>query len=581
MGAGSGNQNGELVAVGRAAIAGLPASVSIDSDLVRGRYALREDVHGVGRSEEVYDGTTVWAQDISGGVHPYETPFAQKRAITSAYLNRRAYFDARTPATIACIGSRFEDGRWLTVVRVTPAGGIPADMAIDSASHLLASVSETLPAPYDDGITRYADYRTVGALVLPFSIERGTQTSPTDGFGLQITRYELLPHVRDAHFARPTVPDNSRMIGGAYSTTVPMSLESRELVIWASIDGRPAMPFILDTGGHDILTTVAAHALGLRARGAGQSGGSGSGTISTQYARVQSVRIGSAELIDQPFLVIPYPYSFYERGKRTPLAGILGLEFFERFAVRLDYGERTVTFTPLATYRPARSGPSERLMFEDQEDMPVVGAAADGHPGLFGTDTGNSGPLILFGHFLESTGLGRHYSGGEKTIGIGTGGSNSGRAETLGRFTIANHTFNTVASNFTNMASGSFASTTEAGNMGVSILSRFIPTFDYANETLRLDPEKRATSFGTNRTGIHFLKEAPDAFEILTVDGGSAGAAEGIVAGDRIVGINGKSASGYSRADLTALVCGRTGTRLVLRILHAGAARDVTLQLRS
>ncbi|HTU70165.1 MAG TPA: aspartyl protease family protein [Candidatus Baltobacteraceae bacterium] len=570
----------ETSANGLVAISGLHGTGRLDTDVARGRYAEQFNVAAMGPSAEVYDGTTTWAQDISGGVHPYDTPFARERAITSAFLDRREYFDPLARATITCLGTRVEDGRSVVVIRVRPVGGISADLAIDTRTHLLASVSEQLPLPMDDGVTRYADYRTVGGRVLPFSISVGTQSSPGDGFAFSVTRYVVRPRARNSDFAKPTAPNDMRMIGGATSTRVPMRLEGRQLVVWASVDGHTPMPFILDTGGHAILTTLAAKALGLHAQGAGESGGSGSGTISTQYTFVRSLRIGKAELLDQHVLVIPYPYSFYERGKKTPLAGILGLEWFERFAVRLDYGERTVTFTPLALYHHRGIGSSLRLMFEYQEDMPVVDAAADGHPGLFGTDTGNAGILILFGDFLKQTGLLERYSGGQKTVSQGTGGSNAGRAQILARFRLDGHVLRRVAANFTQMTYGSFASRTEAGNMGFSILSRFIPTFDYANGTLHLDPERRVTPFGVNRSGLGFVKNTPGAFIILLVRAGSAGAAAGIVPGDQIVAINGKDASNYSWADLISLVDARAGTRLVLRIQHARTVRNVTLVLR-
>ena len=567
----------QTTARGAAAIAGLRGTGQLEVDVAHGRYAQSFDIAVIGRSAEIYDGETVWARDISGGVHPYDTPFARARAITSAYLSRRGYLDPRADAAIACLGSSVEAGRPVTLIRVQPRGGIPAQLAIDTQTHLLASISERLPLPGDDSVTRFADYRTVGQLVLPFSISLGTQTDPTDGYVLDVRRYTVLPRAREVDFARPTASDDARMVGGAKATTVPMRLEGRQLLVWASIDGHTPMPFILDTGGHAILTTLAAKSLGLSAQGAGESGGSGAGTIATHYTRVRSVRVGEAELLDQPFLVIPYPYAFYERGKRTPLAGILGLEIFERFAVRIDYGDRRVTLTPLSAFRHTGSGTGVQLMFEDQEDMPVVYAAADGHSGLFGTDTGNAGVLILFGDFLDRTGLSNRYSRGLKITGQGTGGSNTGRIDTLRSFTLGGHRLPNVITEFTHMASGSFSSSTEAGNFGLSILSRFAPTFDYANDTLYLDPEIRPTPLGRNRFGIAFAKNRPDAFDVLLVKPGSAAAAAGIVAGDRIVRVNGKDASNYSAADLYDLVTAPPGTRLWLRIERAGSSRDVML----
>ncbi|MGB6518912.1 MAG: aspartyl protease family protein [Candidatus Cybelea sp.] len=577
MGGAEWNEIGELAASGSATVAGLHGTAQFDDDLTGGRYARRFRIAVMGPSAEIYDGTTVWAHDISGGVHPHDSPYARREAVTNAYLARRGYFDQRSGATVTCFGTQVEGNRSETAIRVEPRGGIAADLTIDAQTHLLTSVS--LRAPLERSVVTYADYRMVDGVVLPFSISSGTTADPADDYAFAVSRYVLRPRAASGDFARPIASKDARMLGGATSATVPMTLEGRQLIVWASINGRPSMPFILDTGGHAILTKLAAESLGLLSSGAGKSGGSGAGTISTAYTRVKSVRIGAAELLDQPFLIIPYPYSFYERGKRTPLAGIIGLEFFERYATRLDYGDRTVTFTPLAAFHYRGGGAAVSFTFESDPDEPMVNAAADGHRGLFGVDTGNAGDVILFGHFLKQTGLAARYSGGARVIGSGTGGSNTGHLETLRRFTIGDRDLHDIEAYFTQMKSGAFAAWTQAGNMGLSILSRFIPTFDYAAQRVYLDPENRETPLLKNRSGIAFEKNEPGAFDVLLVKPNSAAAQVGIVAGDRIVAVNGKDASNYSRADLLDIVTKPAGTKVRLRVLHAGAPKDVSITL--
>jgi hypothetical protein len=567
-----------ISAYGRATVSGLRGTARFDDDLTAGRYARRFRIAVMGSSASVYDGSKLWVQDISGGVRPQDSPYARRQSITAAYLARRGYLDPRAGATLTCLGIRVDGSRPETIIRVQPRGGSSADLAVDARTYLLSSISQR--TPLELSVTAFADYRAVDGVVLPFSISSGTKADPTDDYGFLVTRYELRRTAGKGDFSKPVARNDARMPGGATSTTVPMMLEGRQLMIWASIDGKAVMPFILDTGGHAILTTLAAKSLGLLGSGAGESGGSGAGTISTAYTRVKSVRIGQAELLDQPFLIIPYPYSFYERGKRTPLAGIIGLELFERYAVRLDYGDRTVTFTPLSAFRYRGDGTAVPFTFETDPDAPMVVAAADGYPGLFGVDTGNAGSLILFGDFLKRTELGARYSGGTLTIGHGTGGSNMGHLETLRRFTIADHNIRDIATDFTQMKSGAFAAWTQAGNMGLTILSRFIPTFDYARQTIYLDPEHRPTPIPKNRSGISFEKNEPGAFDVLIVKPNSSAAAAGIVAGDRIVEVNGKSAADYSAADLVAIVTQSRGTQVRLRILHAGSAKDATITLR-
>jgi hypothetical protein len=558
------NRFAQARATGSAAMSGLKGTARFDLDLRTGRYAQRFDIAVMGLSAEIYDGSTVWAKDISGGVHAYDAWFPKARARTDAAIVSGAYLDPKSGAAYACAGTRVEDGRTITVIRVTPPGGIPAELAVDARSHLPASVTERFPIT--TRVTRFDDYRTVAGVVLPFSISQGTLLEPDDGFTFHVRTYDLGTREDPADFRPPRADGNAAILGGAPSTMVPMSLEGRQLLVWASIDGHTPMPFIFDTGGHAILTAGAAKSLGLRSAGGGESGGSGTGTIGLQYTRVRSIRLGKAVLFDQPMLVIPYPYSFYERGRRQPLAGILGLEVFERFAARIDYGRGEVTLSPLPSFK--YRGAATPLPFRFQDDMPMIDAEADGHAGTFGIDTGNAGTLILFGDFLRRTGIGNVYRGGVVVVGHGTGGNNTGRLVTLRSFAIGSHSIANVPTDFTNMSSGAFSSWTEAGNLGYEVLSRFVPTFDYATESLYLDRCVRECVPPKNQSGMGFEKEEPGSFIVAMVKPASPAARAGLAAGDRIVAIDGKPAAAYSNADLRALVSSCGGERLSLSVLR-------------
>lgn len=566
----------EAIALGVARMSGLSGTAAFASELSTGRYAQRFDIDVMGSSAEVFDGRTIWSQDISGGVHPLDAPFVRRRGTTDAYLARRGYFRPDRSTTFRCLGSAGEDGRIVERMSVEPAGGIPAVLSIDAQSHLLDSISERWPTT--TLVTRFSDYRNVDGLILPFRIESGTQAEPENGYAVSVRRYVLRHRSDPSDFTRPRESNAVAMLAGAASTTVPIEIEGRQLLVWASINGRSSMPFILDTGGHAILTTQAARSLGLRSHGAGVSGGSGAGTISLQYSQVNSVRIGDAELSRQTFLVIPYPYSFYERGDRQPLAGILGLEVFERFATRIDYGRKRLTLTPLSRY--AHAGGGRALPIRFQEDMPLGEGFADGHGGLFGIDTGNAGTVILFGSYLQSSGLLHDYPSGTRAQGRGTGGSNSGWVVTLRRFAVGGKTFDSIPAFMTQMTSGSFSSWTEAGNFGYEILSRFVPTFDYSRETLYLDDSPSATGPPRNRAGFVADKDVPDAFVVLRVKPGSPAASAGIVSGDRIVAIDGKPAKRFSYGELYDMVTGGSVKALRLSVMHGSQRREVVVVLR-
>jgi PDZ domain-containing protein/aspartyl protease len=574
-GGSSWSRSGEISAYGRLLSSGLLGVAEIRYDLRSGRYAKRFVLPVAGERTEVYDGRIVWSRDISGGVHPYDAWYPRARAVTDAYLIRRGYASSDA-ATFSCLPGESDGDRRLDRVRVLPRGGVPAVLSIDARTHLLDSVAIRTPITTD--VMWFSDYRQAGSLVLPFGIASGSLFEPANADRIAVTRYSVTRDVNAAHFQKPVSAPNARMLDGVQFTTVPAILEGRQLLVWASINGHVPMPFILDTGGHAILDSVGSKMLGLQGAGSGVSGGAGAGTIGLQYTRVASVRIGKAVLYDQPFLIIPYPYSFYERGRRAPLAGILGLEWFERFAARVDYSRQTLTLTPLARFHPSARATPVAIRF--QEDMPLAPAAADGHAGEFGVDTGNAGLLILYGDFLQRTGLLAKYAPGYTVRGQGTGGGNTGRVQKLRAFNFGGSDLANIDADFTQMKTGAFSSWTEAGDLGLSVLSRFTPAFDYASETLYLESVKRPYVTRVNRSGLGFTKNEAGAIDVVAVRPGSVAAALGIVAGDRIVAVNGKPAADLSSADFLEIVTASSGTAVTLTVQHGAAERAVRLMLR-
>jgi hypothetical protein len=570
------NRAREVTASGALVSSGLRGTAQLSDEIRDGRYARWSTLPVKGSNAEVYDGQRLWVRDISGGVHPYDSWYPRTRAVTEAFLTRRGYLDPRSGAAMTCIGFTGRGPDRAEMVRVAPPGGIPVVVTVDTRSHLINSVAIRTPITTD--VTTFGDYRQVGGIVLPFSISRASLFEPANGALVEVTRYAVSPRVRAADFVRPRMKENARMLAGASTTTVPIALEGNQLFVWASIDGRAPMPFILDSGGHAILDGAAAKTLGLRGTGGGVSGGAGAGTIALRYTRVASVRIGDAELLDQPFLVIPYPYSFYERGRKAPLAGILGLEWFERYATRIDYARKRLTLTPLTSFAYRGRGTAVPIRF--QEDMPLAHAAADGSVGDFGVDTGNAGILILYGDFLRRTNLLTKYGQGSTVRGGGTGGSNTGRLETLARFDIGGHGIPKLLADFTQMKTGAFSSWTEAGDLGLSVLSHFTPTFDYADQTLYLEPLAHPLIIPRNRSGIGFTKNGPEAIDVVGVRPNSAASALGIVAGDQILAVNDIAARDLSAADFVAIVTGRAGTALRLTVRHGTTTHELELVLR-
>lgn len=572
------NDAAEMISEGKVTGEGLHGTFRSATDVRDGRSALHIRLWRLSTAE-VYDGHMDWQQDWSSGVHALNSPNAHAAAVTNAYINRSGYFDpSRDKATSTCLGTRSEGARSFYVVRIVPQGGLAADQWIDAASFLIDRTIEATPT--SEIVTRQSDYRQIDGLVLPFETRSGTIGDPSDDRTLTETRYEVRASASNDDFRRPPDPTDTRLLGGRTSTTVPISVEGGEVIVKAAIDGKGPFPFILDTGGHAILTPQAARTIGLKAEGSGTSGGGGAGRIAQSYTYVRSLRIGDAEIPAQPFLVIPYDNNFSDRGQKPPLAGILGLEVFERFAVRIDYAHAQMTMTPLHSFEYAGKGARAPIVF--QEDMPLMTAVAEGKQGWFGVDTGNSGMLILFGAFLERYDLLKRHARGNAATTYGTGGAVHTTTHIIDRFTVGGRTLHFVPALFVvGQHGGSFSSTTEAGNVGYNILANFVPTFDYRAGNIYFESSARGPMPPYGRSGLALLKPTHYFFNVAGVRPNSPASAAGIAAGDRVVAINGRPASIFGYGDIYAIMRQPPGTIVTLDLIHDKIRRTVYLKLRN
>ena len=255
----------QLEAHGRIVTSGLPGQWQRVDDLRRGRFTEASDV-GVFRVAEGFDGTQRWRQDPSGGVHALDAPFSRAMSVTDAWLARRGWLRDEAGVELGPVATREQGGHAADVVTATPPGGQAVELWFDARTHLLARSVRRMPISTQ--AVAYADYRAVDGLQLPHRIEAGEVGSSNLDTVTVASWTRTAP--RDAAFAQRRPPADTTL---AAPSTVPIEVDG-EVTLQATLNGRP-FDFILDTGGHDIITPAVAQALGLKAVGAGESGGAG------------------------------------------------------------------------------------------------------------------------------------------------------------------------------------------------------------------------------------------------------------------------------------------------------------------
>jgi predicted aspartyl protease len=550
---------------------GMAGQSSYVDDVKTGRSVSNSDFQVV-RFKEVWDDAQHWRQDQSGGVHRLDSEFAQQATITDEWLTRRAYLkpDAEK-AVLGPVQSQTEAGKNYDTIWITPVHGQPVQFWFDSVTRLLAKTVRTMPTTIQ--VTTYAGYKTVSGVLLPFKITTNDGAGNLDVF--DISDYRVNVAMSDETFQAPRIPDDTTVAGG--EATVPIEVNGF-VTLEARLNGQGPFAFILDTGGHAILTPAAAELLGLHPAGAGNAGGTGSGTLPIQFAKVARVEIGGVTLVDQNFFVIPLQYDTVDRGPRPPLAGILGLELLERLAARLDYRNHTLTFWPRESYRPPISAKAVPITFAD--DIPLLGAQLNGVPGDFALDTGNTGSLLVQHVWADQHGFGDEMKRGIAMMSFGSGGASQTWVSRLDDFEVAGSSFHHIIGSYANDTQGALSSRTEAGNIGSDILQNFTLDFDYAHERIWFDRVPGFTPPAFSLSGLMLFRIGPKTTVVVKTIEHSPAAEAGLRQGDIVLTIGNQNIQELSMTEIGHLLQKPPGTAVPITWRRGGQEMSASLVLK-
>lgn len=533
---------------------GLTGEVREVVDLASGAF-VESFVIGPTREAQGYDGRLAWMKDTSGFYLPEQGGDKPALAVSQAYLNANAWW--RTDRGGAVLESISCDG-----VRVVPAGGEPFEAWFDPVSHLLIRTRET--ESYGEVVEkRYSDFAPRGGEQVATRIDIGTNDDPSEIETLRLEGYEIGPTRPTGIYAIPAVePRDWSLPGGR--VTVPFRLLNNHIIVDARVNGRGPFPFLVDTGGHGIVTPSTASALDLREQGESEATGAGEHVATSGYAQVESIQVGNALLFHQTVTELDFSPVDVEG---LALGGMIGVEFFERFVIKIDYGARTLTLIDPANFSAldrVRAGRATHFNFYSH--MPEVVGDLDGYRGLFNIDTGSRVELTLTSPFVDQYGLRKAYADGITiTDGWGVGGPSKSYVVRAGTFELGHTAVDCPVVGLSSAHHGAFSDASYQGNVGSGLLKRFVVTFDYGAQTLYLkrahyqDPDIGAF----DRIGL-WLNRAEGGLKIMDIAAGGPAEEAGLKVGDVVTAIGGISVSAETLSDarrsLKLLAVGRPVT---------------------
>jgi hypothetical protein len=435
-----------------------------------------------------------------------------------------------------------------------PEGGWTTTWYIDAKAFL--PLKSVRPGEDSEITTTYSDWRNAGGLMIPYHAVV-TETDKPD-YELDCKTVQPQSTLPKDAFA-PLVPGPSDETLAPNAPPIPFSMEANHIVFNVSVNGRPPIGFILDTGAdQNIINSTRLEEFGLKTYAKTTTTGGGN-SAEYAYAAGATFALPGVELRNQHVSAID-PTGL-ERALGVKFGGILGYDFISRFVMDIDYENQRITLHDPGTWKYSGSGVMVPVIFDN--GIPHASGSIEVPtkpeiPAYFVVDFGAAETATLTSAFVKSNDLTRlaqtnaivnRPSGLESQFFA----QNNVRGN-LQRLSIGRLTVNHVPVNLSVNTKGAYASTNFSGTVGESIYSRYHCYLDYSNYRIILDPTPEANKpFPERETyGLSLLASGADlhTYTVAAVRPGSPAEADGFQKGDVISGKDGKNASEFTLREL-------------------------------
>ena len=259
--------------------------------------------------------------------------------------------------------------------------------------------------------------------------------------------------------------------------TIPFAWTPGQIEVAVTVNGTPAT-FLLDTGSeYSIVSTRLAERLRLALATSG----------ARDFAGGVALGLGPIVMADQRVMVMPFD-SYHARGRE--IDGLLGFDVFDRFAVRIDWTRKTLTFWERDAF-PAPKGVMEvPITFAGR--LPVVAGALQltrdrRLPARLMVDTGASQSIMLRHPYATANGLFALAAGETSAPSLASGTRRLAQIPAE-EFALDALTFDRPQVLAFTEPIGSAGYTATDGLIGNTLLSRFTLYVDYARKRLLFEP---------------------------------------------------------------------------------------------
>lgn len=468
-------------------------------------------------------------------------------------LETRVLAFGPTAAMEKAVVSKSDDGKSY-LLKYATAGGATVTWTLDAATGLPASYER----PGEDSVitTTYSDWRETGGILTPASA-KVTETNKPDHTWTR-TQVKLRNGVSAGDFAPPKAgPSDVHM--DAEVPPIPFDFDSLHIIFKASLNGRPPIWWLLDTGADEnVVNTPRLADFGLKTYAQTAATGGG-GTADYAFATGATFTLPGVELRHQHVAVLDQ--TGLEKALGMPLGGIVGYDFISRFVIEIDYDKRLMTLHDPAKWTYAGSGMIVPVVFDT--GIPFAHGTISvptkpGIPAYFVLDFGAAETMTLTSGFVKANDLAT-LAQTSTTVNKSPGLENQfftqnnvrGRIDKL---VLGPMEVSAIPINMSVNTEGAYASSSFSGTVGESIYKRYHVFLDYPRQRVIFEPTAEAAkAFPERRTfGLTVLATGADlhTYPITGVRAGSPAEQAGFKKGDVVAGFDGKPASEFTLGQL-------------------------------
>jgi len=351
-------------------------------------------------------------------------------------------------------------------------------------------VREERISPSGTTAITYDDFRTTSGST------RAWYWTVDDGHPENLATYRIASietaAIAPATFAIP--PDRRQLVEfpkGVTSVALSVSQDlTLHFIVRVTIGGR-GLDFLIDSGAAGIvIDRDVAQSLGLTEYGAYSSAANADRYVGTS-AIVPQMSVGPLVMHDVVVATIPH---LGADTIGTKVVGLLGFDFLDAVALKIDYPTATVTaFLPSAFVPPADPN-TMALDVRLGYGVPMTDIRINGTLGTqFGLDTGDAGGMLIFHHFSQ-----RHpeavvdADGHNDTVQYrrGVGGIFTVKVIAVAKFTIGDETFDHLVADVVDTP-GAYPGNMD-GVVGPDLFNIFTMYFDYGHRKVYMVPSADA-----------------------------------------------------------------------------------------